>query len=385
MAELATPEFLQNHSVSDIFAKLKTIMPADIDLSEGGHAYNFLIASALVLAEAYEYTLPEVIKLIFPTYSYGEFLDHHAKTRGLTRKSATSASGYVTVTGKANVTIPAGSLFSTATTYDETSMLYESLETVEIPASRTVKVGIRCTQPGPVGNTGKDTVILVASRLIGVTTVTNEEPITGGTEEETDESLIERIAAYDKSQGSNYVGSMADYKRWATSVDGVGSATIIPAQDTSGLVTIVLTDANGEPATEQLCESVYNYIMKPDSPYERLAPVNALLLVVPPDTMEISISAVVELADDATLESVKASFAALLTAYLATAMDEGEIKYTRVAAALAAAEGANDYSNLQIGLKEGDTVSYSTSNIAITSSQLPAINLDDLILTAGTV
>lgn len=385
MAELVTPDFLQNHSVSDIFEKQKTIMPVDIDLSEGGHAYNFLIAAALVLAETYEYTLPEVIKLIFPEYSYGEFLDYHAKARGLTRKSATVASGYVTVTGKANITIPAGSLFSTASTYDETSMLYETLEAVEIPESRTVKVGIQCIQPGSVGNTGVNTIVLTASRLIGITTVTNEEPITGGTEEESDESLIERIAAYDKSQGSNYVGSMSDYKRWATSVDGVGSATIIPAEDNTGLVTIILTDANGDPATEQLCESVYNHIMRPDSPYERLAPINARILVVPPDTMEISISAIVELTDGATLESVKTAFAALLAAYLPTAMDDGEIKYTRVAAALASAEGANDFSGLKIGLKTGDTVSYGTSNIAITSSQLPTINLDDLILTAGTV
>ena len=385
MAELVTPDFLRNHSVSDIFAKQKTIMPADIDLSEGGHAYNFLIAAALVLAEAYEYTLPEVIKLIFPEYSYGEFLDYHAKTRGLTRKSATAAIGQVTVTGKANTVIPAGSLFSTATTYNETSMLYETLEEVEIPESRTVKVSIRCIQPGAVGNTGADTVVLTASRLPDIKTVTNEEPITGGTEEETDESLIERIVAYDKSQGSNYVGSMADYKRWATSVDGVGSATIIPAQDTSGLVTIVITDANGDPATEQLCESVYNYIMSPDSPYERLAPINACIQVAPPDTMEISISAIVELTDGATLDSVKKAFAALLSAYLPTAMDDGEIKYTRVAAALATTDGANDFSDLKIGLKDGDKVSYGTSNIAITYSQLPTINLDDLILTSGTV
>ena len=385
MAELVTPKFLQNHSVSDILAKQKTIMPADIDLSEGGHAFNFLIGTALVLAEAYEYVLPEVIKLIFPEYSYGEFLDYHAKTRGIIRKSATAASGYVTVTGKANFTIPAGSLFSTASTYDEASVLYETMEAVEIPASGTVKVGVRCIQPGAAGNTGVATVVLTASKLTGITTVTNEEAITGGTEEESDDSLIERIVAYDKSQGSNYVGSMSDYKQWATSVDGVGSATIIPAQDTTGLVTIILTDSNGDPATEQLCEAVYNYIMKPDSPYERLAPINALIKVVPPDTIEISVSAVVELTDGATLESVKEAYAAQLALYLPEALDAKEIKYSRVYAAMAATAGVNDFSGLQIGLKNGDEVSYGTSNIAISSSQLPTINLDDLIFTAGTV
>lgn len=382
MSEFKTPNFLLNRSTNEIHAKMKSVMPADIDMSEGGHAWNTTRPTALIAAELCEFILPEVIKLIFPEWSYGEFLDHHAGDRRMSRKPAAAASGQITITGKPNV-IPAGSLFSTAAVNGAPSIAYETLEEAEIPESGSVTVDIQCTQTGTIGNTPANTIVLVSNDISGITAVTNKEAVTGGTEIEDDASLIERIMEYDWSLGDNFVGSEADYKRWATSVAGVGGATIIPAQDTSGLVTIILLDANGDPATELLCNEVYNYIMRPDNPSDRPAPINALLSVIPPTPLEICIRATVELTESATIESVKEAFKTRLDLYLPTAMDEGEIKYTRVAAALAATEGANDFSDLQIGLK-GDGI-FGASNITITAKQLPTISVDDLSLTSGTV
>ena len=385
MAEFETPIFLQNHSPEEVHALMKRVLPADIDMSAGGHAYNLTIATALVIAEVCEFVLPEVINLIFPETSYGSFVDGHAAVKGMSRRPANAASGEITITGNVGATIPEGSVFATASVNDQPSVDYKTLESVTIPASGSVTVPIACTQAGIIGNTMENTIILVSSRLTGVTGVTNEKELTGGTEEESDASLIARIAEYNISQGDSYVGSISDYKRWAMSVPGVGSATVISAQDTSGTVTIILTDANGDPATEQLCTSVYNYIMNPDAPNERLAPVNAVLKVEPPATMKISIVATVELADETTLEDVKTAYMARLAAYLPEALGDGEIKYSRIWGALSATAGVSDHTGLQIGLKVGETVTYGTSNIEITTNQLPTIDADDLILTAGTV
>lgn len=377
-----TPEFMLNSSQEDFFAKMKGILPSDIDASEGSHVWNFLMPTALAAAEICEFLLPECIKLIFPEHSYGEFLDGHAKARSITRRAATAATGEITITGVVGTVIPAGSLFATASVNDEPSVDYETLTEAAIPESGSVTVEIQCTVTGVVGNTTENTIVLVASKLTGITGVTNEEGVTGGTEEESDESLINRIDEYDKSQGDNYVGSEADYKRWATSVPGVGEATVISAQDDSGLVTIVLTDANGAAATEQLCESVYNFIMRPDARGERLAPVNALLSVVPPSTMAIAVRVTVELDADATIDSAKTAFMDQLALYLPVAMDEQEIKYTKVAACLSAAAGVNDYSGLEIGIK-GEA--FGTANIPITTKQLPEVSAEDIEITAGTV
>lgn len=385
MAEFTTPTFLENHSEDEIHDVMNSILPSDLDKSQGGHVWNLTRPTALVLAEIYEFILPEVIKLIFPEWAYGEYLDAHAKSRSITRRAATAAIGELTITGQVGVIIPAGSLFSTAAINDEPSVDYATLGEVEIPASGTIKVRIMCTQTGIIGNTTENTIVLVGNRINGLASATNEKAVTGGVDEEDDDSLKERIIEYDRNQGDSYAGSIADYKRWATSVDGVGEATIIPANDNTGLVKIILTDANGEPANEQLCQAVYNYIMQPDDPGSRLAPINAYLSVEPPATISIGVKATVELAPEASIESVKAAYLAALALYLPVALDEGEIKLSRVAAALAGVEGANDFRDVQIGMKTNGSVTYGTANVPITTNQLPAIEEEDLVLTIGTV
>lgn len=385
MAEFTIPSFLTEHSAEEVHELMKAVLPGDLDLSEGGHAWNFTFPTALVAAEMCEFILPEVIKLAFPEWSYGEFLDGHAKARGITRRAATAATGEVTVSGEVDTSIPAGSVFSTAAINEAPSVSYETLENAKIPESGSVTVKVQCTEPGISGNTTANTVVMVSSRITGVTAVTNAEPITGGTDEEEDESLIERVVEYDKAQGDTFVGSASDYKRWATSVQGVGEADVIPAQDNSGLVTIVLTDANGVAATEELCEAVYNYIMRPDAPDERLAPINAQLSVVPPAAVAIGVKATIELEEGATIESVTAAFRTQLVSYLPLAMADQEVKLTKVSAALSSTVGVNDFSDLQIGAKADNTIVYGTANIPITTAQLPEIAAEDIIFTAGTV
>ena len=386
MTQYTTPTFLQNQSVEDIFQGMLTIIPEDIDVSQGSHTWNFLRPTALVGAYLCEYVLPQVIMLIFPEWSYGEFLDAHAQVRGITRKAATAATGEITITGAANTVIPAGSIFSTVSmNNDDPSIDYATLSEATIPSSGTVTVAAQCTQTGTIGNTGANTVVLVSSRLNGVTSVTNEEEFTGGTNVESDDALKVRINEYDTEQGESFTGNVSDYKRWATSVPGVGDATIVPANDDTGLVTIILTDSNGDPATEQLCTQVYNYIMAPDDPDQRLAPINAYLSVIGPEAVKIGIKATVELVDEYTIEDVQEAFYAQVATYLQTAMEEREIKITRIAAALSATEGVNDFSALQIGEKRGGSVDYGTTNIALTSDELPMIELNDIILTEGTV
>lgn len=387
MSEFTTPSFLQNRSVDDWYEKIEEILPDNIDLSEGSHAYNMTRPIALVAAEICEFILPDVLMLALPEWSYGEFLDGHAKGRGITRRAATAATGELTITGEPKTVIPAGSLFTTAAIDEEPSIDYETLEEAIIPESGSVTVAIQCRRTGTVGNTSANTIMLVGNKITGIASVTNPESVAGGAEGEDDDSLKARIDDYDKSQGESYTGSVADYKRWAMSVPGVGNATVIPAKDDTGLVTIIITDANGAPATESLCKAVYNHIMAPEDEGSRLANVNAFLSVVAPSTTAIGVKATVELEVDATLESVRTAFLAQLALYLPTALEQGEVKLSRVGAALSGTKGINDLdsASLQIGVKLGETITYGTSNIPITTNQLPTVVEADLILTEGTV
>lgn len=386
MAEFKIPEFLQHHSTNEIHQKMKDILPHDLDLSEGSHSWNYTRPTALVAAELCEFILPEVIKLIIPQFSYSEFLDYHAQTRNMERLEATAATGELTITGEPGTVIPAGSLFATSSINDEPSVDYATLEEAVIDESGVVKVRIQCTKNGIVGNATKHTIIHKGSALTGIAGVTNEEAVTGGTERENDASLQDRITEYDRTQGQSYVGNIADYKRWATSVDGVGAAIVIPANDDTGLVTIILIDADGAPAQPELCKKVYDEIMRPDDEDKRKAPVNAYLSVIPPEKLTLCVKATTELDMEANLGSTQANFMAQLALYIPESLEDNEIKYTRIGAILSAIPGVNDYSNLEIGLKQEDgTVSYGTKNIPITSRQLPVIEAENLILTTGTV
>jgi len=385
MADLTTPSFLEKCSPDDMHSIGLAALPPDIDMSEGGHAWNLTRSPALIASFLCEYILPNVISLINPETAFGTYLDDQAKIRAMKRRAATAASGEITITGTAGAVIPSGSLFVTSTINNEPSTEYRTTEDVTIPESGSITVNIECTKTGIGGNTAANTIIHVGSKLTGIKSVTNEAVITGGTEEEDDESLQARITEYDQSLGDSFVGSPSDYKRWAESVNGVGAAEVIPAQDTSGLVTIVLLDANGDPANEKLRADVYNYIMAPDNPSARLAPTNASLSVVAPETVTVAIKATVELKDDATIESVSASFLSLLMAYLPEAMQDGEIRYSRITRELSKTNGVYDYANVQIGVNNEGNITYGTSNIAVSNTKLPVITAECLLLTAGTV
>lgn len=371
------PEFLQNKSTDEIHTQMLDSMPGDIDKSQGQHPYNYTRPTAMIASELCQQTLPEIIKLIFPMYAYGEWLDYHAQMRGISRRPATASSGTLQLTVTKNTNIPAGSQFSTASVDGQPSVVFETTQGKFNLPEGTTEVPVKCTQTGTAGNVIAGTVIFKLSQLSGVTAVTNQEAITGGTEEEDDDSLRARIVSLDQSQSVSYVGSVADYKRWSLEVPGVGGVTVIPAQDDSGLVTLVITDSNGDPANEEICQNVYDYIMSPADPELRLTAPNVKLSVIPPTLTELSISATVEVGTGSSLEAIKTAFIEAVQAYLDTARPDEEVRYTQIGKILAGISGVYDYDAL--------TLNSGTTNISIINTQLPQVTSDSVLLTQGVV
>ena len=371
------PEFLQNKSTDEIHTQMLDSMPGDIDKSQGQHPYNYTRPTAMIASELCQQTLPEIIKLIFPMYAYGEWLDYHAQMRGISRRPATASSGTLQLTVTKNTNIPEGSQFSTASVDGQPSVVFETTQGKFNLPEGTTEVPVKCMQTGTAGNVIAGTVIFKLSQLSGVTAVTNPEAITGGTEEEDDDSLRARIVSLDQSQSVSYVGSVADYKRWSLEVPGVGGVTVIPAQDDSGLVTLVITDSNGDPANEEICQNVYDYIMSPADPELRLTAPNVKLSVIPPTITELSISATVEVGTGSSLEAIKNAFIEAVQVYLDTARSDGEVRYTQIGKILAGISGVYDYDVL--------TLNSGTTNISITNTQLPQVTSDSVLLTQGVV
>lgn len=374
MTEYTTPPILEDADENDILKRMVKDMPIEIDVSEGSVAYDLLHPTAEEVERLKQFDLDYLFQQIWPQFADGEALDYHGEARGLSRKQPTSASGVLTVTGEPGTVIEQGDLFATEGIGTVPSMSYASDTEYIIPEEGTIDINVTCTEPGVEGNCTAEKVVIVEDADDGVDECINRAAFTGGTDEEEDDDYRARILDFDQARSTSYSGSMADYRRWANEVAGVGGAIIIPATDDSGLVTIVITDGNGDPATQTLCESVYDYIMRPDDPYNRLAPINAQISVIPPVPVDLTIAATLELRDTS-VEDVEVAFIAAMQSYYPTAINDGEIRYQKVANILGDIDGVYDFTGL--------TINSGASNIPLEAFNSPVIQT--LTFTEGEV
>ena len=215
----------------------------------------------------------------------------------------------------------------------------------------TVDVAITAVEPGPTGNVGAGAITIMMDPIAGVTLVTNADKITGGAEEEDDESLRLRIAEYDETSGESFVGCDADYKRWAKEVSGVG-AVLVDAQYEKthpNWVRLIILDSSGEPANGSIIQNVYDHIMRDDNRIERKAPVGAILLVQAPEGEVVNISVEgLQLDGTKTAAEVEEIFRTALIEYYITAKADSLVKYNEIHAALTRTEGVKNFSKILV-------------------------------------
>lgn len=364
------PEILDDMDEDTIHARMMEALPKDIDNTEGGFAWDMTRPAAVEKADAMT-LLNEIVQIFFPEWSYDIYLDSIAATVGLTRKSATAAEADLTVVGTAGTIIPVDFLFATAATAISENLEFAVTEDATIGEDGTAAVHVRCTETGTIGNVPSNSIVLMDSPMTGIETVTNEAAATGGTDAEKDDDLRQRIKERDQQGESSFVGNDADYKRWAQEVDGVGSVIVIPEWEGpgTGTVKLIVMDAAGAPASTTIRENVYNHIISPDDPDERLAPIGAILTVDTATLLSIEIEATVTLAADTELEDVRTEFTEALAEYCEEAKAEGAdsatgigyIRYTRIGGILSGITGVVDYEDLKLN--------GGTSNIEIAASE----------------
>lgn len=374
MAEFIIPAFLSNSSAADIHGRILANIPAKFDKTEGGIVWDMTYANAMEIAETVEFALVELIKSMFPMWAEGQMLDYHGQNRGLIRRSAVRAKGTVVICGTAGHVIPAGTLLSTTSDDDDDeTILFVTLEDGEISNDTTVEVAIEAVDVGAAGNVAAGRINRLDVTDADVLSLANQVATSGGLDTEDDESYRARLIEYDAAQGESFIGTYADYKRWALSVNGVGGAVVLQADDSSGTVRIIVKDTDGNPASDELCRAVYDYIMRPDNPSQRLAPINAVLRVDSTEARLVTIAANVETDGIRDIESIKNDFMDRLKEYYEKAIEEKEIKYSKICALLIDIDGVSDYNNVQIN--------GGTSNITVDIDELPYSDADSVTLT----
>ena len=196
---------------------------------------------------------------MFTKTATGECLDLHAEERGLERKEAKKSKGILTFSRESaldyDVEIPQGTICSLSGTE---GIRYITTEGATLTAGNLeVEVPAESELGGKNKNTGQETIVVMVTPPVGITSVTNEAAFTGGTDAESDEVLKERILESYKniSNGSN----KAFYKEEVLKYDGIHSASVIPTARGTGTVDIYVAGKGGV-ASESLISRIQNDI-----------------------------------------------------------------------------------------------------------------------------
>ena len=210
------------------------------DISEDSDVYA-RASSLAACAEGIYAHQKWLIKQFFPDTADTEFLEKHAGLRGLRRRNATYAAGKgATVSGNPDAVIAVGLQIKT-----EDGRFYETTESAVIPAGGSAVVAVRSLATGAAQNIKTATKGSFMAAPVGVSSDVVLNDVVGGTNKESDSSLLERLL--NKIRRPAAGGNRYDYKDWALDVDGVEQAYVYPLRRGLGTVDIAITADNDVP------------------------------------------------------------------------------------------------------------------------------------------
>ena len=330
-----------------------------VDKSEGSYVWDSL--SPVAIENVFiRMALQKALNLGFAQTVDAEnikFLVMRAEEHGVYRKAATYATGKIHVTGKAKTIVPSGIKLATEADADLNikSVFFVTTETVTISDDGTADVAIKAVDAGVSGDVSAGSIVLLATARKNVYSVTNQAATTGGTDDESLESLLARYLEKVRNPGTS--GNIADYKQWATSVNGVGDAHVIPLWNGEGTVKVVVLGADKKPAAADIVEAVRQYINDKAATGDRMAPIGATVTIVPASTVSMTLDATIVMNASAgvALSAIQASLTSALEAYLSKmAFQTSTIRYSRIGAIILDQTGVVDYSSLTINGQTGN-------------------------------
>ena len=185
-----------------------------------------------------------IVRQIFPDTADSDFLRLHARTRSMTPKSATKASGTVLLTGQVGSPVPSDLEVKIGT------LSYLTSASGVIGADGTLTIAAIASTAGTASNLAVGVTGSFVSAPSGVSSQVTVVLMTGGTDDETDTELLARLLELIRRPPAG--GNKYDYRRWAMSVDGVSAAYVYPLRRGLGTVDVVITSSGALPSAETI-------------------------------------------------------------------------------------------------------------------------------------
>lgn len=367
------PYYLREQTEEAIRQRMLDRLPDDLDKSEGSFLWDTQAPAAYLLSEAALWA-QELLRRGFASTAASEDsafrseeLDLRAAEHGVARRGATASEGTVTLTGEAGRTVPIGTTVASPSDAgsDEASKEYETTAAVTLDSSGRASAPIRAVIAGRAGNVPIGAISLLSDAILGVTGVTNAAATTGGTDIESDMSLLERFYAKVRNQGTS--GNKAQYMQWAGEVPGVGASRVIPLWKGPGTVGIYLLDNDKRAASASIVSAVQQVIdPTQDGQGEGAAPAGPIVTVMPAEEVAIDIEVTPTLASGATAADVKRQIEEGVTSYLKQlAFRDPLVRYTRIAAILLDIPPLIDYVDLKVNGTSDRNIEMKAHQVAV--------------------
>lgn len=369
---MGTPDYLKDEDTQEatIRSRMLAKVTDTVDKSEGSYVWDSLSPVAIEMVFI-RMALQKALKLGFAQTVDADnigYLVMRAEEHGVYRKTATYATGSIRITGKPKTVVPSGIKLATEADadLDIKSVFFLTTESVTISDNGTTDIPIRAITAGSSGDVSAGSIILLATARKNIYSITNPAATTGGTDDESLDSLLSRYLEKVRNPGTS--GNKADYKQWATSVNGVGDAHVIPLWNGEGTVKVVVLGADKKPAAADIIEAVYDYINETAATGDRMAPIGATVTVVPASTINMNLEAtiVMDISTGIALSAIQDKLIAALEAYLSKmAFQTSTIRYSRIGAIILDQIGVVDYSSL--------TINNQTSNLTLQEDEVAIV------------
>lgn len=335
-----------NETQDVILKRMLDNSPDDIDKREGSVTWDMLSPSSIELERLY-IELDNILQFGFVNENQPrEYLVLRCAEVGITPKPALKAQGAVTFYGNEGTKIPIGTRVYTD---EEIPVYFVTTAEGTITADGYVTVTAEAVEGGVNGNVATNKITLHIGNIVGVTSVTNTEAFEGGTNEETDEALMQRY--YDMVTRPATSGNASHYRQWALDVAGISDCKVYPTWDGAGTVKVILLSDDKKAPSQTIIDNVTANI-------EDNRPVGAVVTVEGATEVVIDVSATLTIVEGKTLADAQSEIETGITEYLKSiAFKDPIVRYSRIANIILDAPSVLDYANL--------LVNTATTNISI--------------------
>lgn len=271
---------------------------------------------------------------MFPNTATGEQLELHAAQRGLERRRGEKAKGKIVFEAdmppEYDVLIPAGTICSNA---EGTLRYVTSREYTLHRGSTMLMADCEAEHSGKKYNIGIGKVKTIVTYFSVGLSIDNSTSFTGGTDDESDESLRERIA---ESWRISPDGANAAYlEEIAESVEGIASAHAVKASNSPGYVLVTLGGRGTAPTQEAMSAAT--------QALEQAKVLGTVLVVEPTALSTVNVNVSITPEDGFTFAQAKTNAEATIREFFLSLSVSQGLKLSELGKALLETDGVDNY------------------------------------------